>query len=99
MARPQAAAAKDYAIGHYHLATYLERSQATAETVLAHRLAAGCLGYEASSRLLSKTFQNLALLRFSALPSFAEIADSMDAIEGVRRRRLLARLTGAQHGR
>ncbi len=86
----QAAIAEDCAIGHDHMATYLECSQAAAETVLAHRLAAGCLGYGASPRLLSKTVQDLAGAPLSTPPSFAEIADRVEAIDGVRLRRLFA---------
>ena len=81
------------AISHHNLANYLEKGDAAAEVVLAHRLAAGAIRVQISSGLLGTTLHNLAgspLL--PEPPSFDEVVAQLEQIEGVRFRALFERL-------
>lgn len=81
------------AISHHNLANYLEKGEAEAEAVLAHRLAAGAIRIQISSGLLGTTLHNLA---HSPLPpeppTFDEVVAQVEEIDGVRFGELFERL-------
>jgi hypothetical protein len=89
----QAGQPEDCAISHNNLAEYLQRQDADAATVLAHRLAAATLRIQIQSGLLPTTVSNLANSQLPpAPPSFAEVVAEVESIEGVRFAALFERL-------
>lgn len=81
------------AVGHHNLANHLERSEAPTGEVLAHFLAATVIWHQTGSGQLWVALHNR---RNSDLqpkaPSFAEVAETVEKIEGVRFRELFATL-------
>ena len=89
----QAGEPEDCAISHHNLANYLERQDDDPATVLAHRLAAAAIRLQTQSGLLSTTVRNLANSDLPpAPPAFADVAQRVEAIEGVRFQALFERL-------
>lgn len=81
------------AISHNNLANYLQRGEAGAEAVLAHRLAAGVIRIQISSGLLSSTLRNLARSSLPPEPpSFDEVVEQVERLEGAHFRELFERL-------
>jgi hypothetical protein len=84
---------EDCAISHNNLANYLQRTGAPAALVLAHRLAAGSIRVQISSGMLASTLNNLANAPLPPQPpSFAEVVQTVEQIEGVRFAGLFERL-------
>lgn len=90
---------RDCAISHHNLSNYLERAGQERKTCLAHRLAAGVIGFQTGSGGLATTLRNLALdfAKFAPDPpplpdSFDELCCMVEAVEGVRFRELFERL-------
>ena len=89
----QAGHPEDCASGHHNLANYLEREGADPATVLAHRLAAAVTSLQTQSGHLHATLHNLAISDLPpGPPSFVEVAERVEAVEGVRFRALFERL-------
>jgi hypothetical protein len=89
----QAGDPEDCAISHNNLANYLERSGAAAEEGLAQRLAAGAILFQIGSGNLAILLSNLARSPLPpAPPPFDEVAERVEATDGVRFRDLFARL-------
>ena len=81
------------ASSHHNLANYLERHGADPATVLAHRLAAAAIYLQMQSGHLLTTLRNLARSELPpAPPAFAEVAQCVESIEGVRFRALFEQL-------
>jgi hypothetical protein len=81
------------AISHHNLANYVERQDADPATVLAHRLAAAAICLQMQSGLLPTTLRNPARSELPpAPPAFAELAQCVESIEGVRFRALFEQL-------
>ncbi len=73
------------AICHNNLAEYLRRSGAAAERVLAHQLAAAAIGFQTGLGELSRWLRNLVNAGLpDAPPAFAEMADAVEELPGVR---------------
>lgn len=98
--RNQAGQPEDCAISHHNLANYLQRRGAPAGEVLAQRLAAAVICYQIGSGGLQTSLRNLANDDLPPqAPSFAEVAASVESIEGVRFSALFANLqTRAPNG-
>ena len=91
--RYQAGQPEDCAISHHNLANYLHRQGADPATVLAHGLAAAVIRLQTQSGRLPTTLRGLAMSDLPpAPPSFAEVAERVEAVEGVRFRALSERL-------
>jgi hypothetical protein len=91
--RYQTGEPEDCVISHHNLAYYLERQGADPVTVLAHRLAAAAIYLQMQSGHLLTTLRNLARSELPAEPSaFAEVAQCVESIEGVRFRALFEQL-------
>ena len=89
----QAGQPADCAISHHNLSNYLERSGKDTATVLAHRLAAATILWQMQSGLLPTTVRNLALTERTATPpSFDNVADTVEQVDGVRFRAMFGRL-------
>ena len=89
----QAGEPETCAITHHNLAISLERQGADPATVLAHRLAAAVICYQTQSGGLATTLRNLANSDLPpAPPTFADVAQRVEAVEGVRFRALFERL-------
>lgn len=89
----QAGQPEDCASSHNNLASYLARSGAAPELVLAHRLAAASIRLQMQSGMLPTTLHNLANSDLPAAPpTFAVVAAQVEAIEGVRFQALFERL-------
>ena len=81
------------AISHHNLAIYLERQGVHPATVLAHRLAAAAIFLQMQSGLLPRTVRDLANSDLPpAPPAFAEVAQRVESVEGLRFRSLFERL-------
>jgi hypothetical protein len=81
------------AISHHNLSNYLKRQGADPADVLAHGLAAAAIYLQMQSGLLPTALRNLANLHLPPVPpSFLEVAQRVEAIEGVRLRALFERL-------
>ena len=84
---------EDCASGHHNLANYLQRQGADPATVLAHRLAAAAVWLQTQSGYLPMAVRALAGSALPpAPPSFAEVAEHVEAVEGVRFCALFERL-------
>jgi hypothetical protein len=84
----------DCAGSHNNLANYLQRSGADPALVIAHRVAAAVLLIQMGSGHLANSLRNLALIDPPAAPPpFAQIADAVEQVEGVRFRALFARMS------
>jgi hypothetical protein len=84
---------EDCAISHNNLANYLERHGADPATVLAHGLAAATICLQMQSGQLPTALRNLARSELlPAPPAFAEVAQCVESIEGVRFRALFEQL-------
>lgn len=84
-------------ISHFNLASYLSRTAAPAQAILAHRLAATLICLQTGDGKLAQYFAALAedLARFhDAQPpaTFAALGAEVDQVEGVRFAQLFARL-------
>jgi hypothetical protein len=89
----QAAEPESCAGSHHNLADYLERQGGDPTVVLAHGLAAATIWLQMQSGQLQLMVNNLAISDLPpALPAFAEVAQRVEAIEGVRFRALFERL-------
>ncbi len=89
----QAGDPENCAISHNNIAGYLQRSGAAAERVLSHRLAAALICFQTGLGGLSTTLQNLANDGLpDAPPAFAEVADAVQELPGVKFRQLFDRL-------
>jgi hypothetical protein len=87
------------AVSHFNLANYLRRAGREPALVVAHRLAAALLRYQAGEGRLAGTLRRLAgeLAGFgeqSVPESFVELAGRVGQVEGVRLAELLAGLPG-----
>ena len=91
--RYQAGEPEDCAISHNNLANYLERQDAMAERVLAHRLAAATILLQTGSGQLPAVLRNLVRIGLPATPPpFAAVVAAVEAIDGVRFGWLFVRL-------
>jgi hypothetical protein len=89
----QAGEPEGCAISHHNLARYLERQGGDPATVLAHRLAAATIGLQMQSGRLPTRVSSLATSDLpSTPPAFTEVAQRVEAFEGVRFRALFERL-------
>jgi hypothetical protein len=89
----QAGVPASCAISHNNLANFLMRQGAELATVLAHRLAAAAIALQMQSGQLPSRVHNLANSDLPPTPlAFAEVAQRVEAIEGVRFRALFERL-------
>jgi hypothetical protein len=80
----QAGQPEDRAISHNNLACYLEHQGADPATVMAHRLAAAILLLQMQSGLLSTPVSSLASSELPPTPpTFAEVIQRVELIEGV----------------
>jgi len=92
--RYQAGQPEDCAISHNNLASYLGRSDAAPEMVLAHRLAACVIRVQTgSAAMLAQTIKNIARSPLPpAPPPFEQVCAIVEQVVGVRFRELFARL-------
>lgn len=82
---------EECAISHHNLANSLKRSDAPEGEVLAQRLAAAVIWYQTGSGSLQTSLNNLANSDLPPqAPTFAEVAATVEQMEGVRFRELLA---------
>jgi tetratricopeptide (TPR) repeat protein len=89
----QAGRPEDCAISHHNLANYLERQGTDPATVLAHRLAAAVIYFQTHSGSLTTIVRNLANSDLPpSSPTFNEVAQSVESIEGLRFRALFESL-------
>ncbi|HEX5734300.1 MAG TPA: CHAT domain-containing protein [Blastocatellia bacterium] len=82
------------AISHNNLALYIEGAEGgVPEAALAHQLAASIICFQISSGMLSKTIRNLVGSPLPPTPpSFAQVCELVEQIEGVRFREMFERL-------
>jgi hypothetical protein len=81
------------AVSHNNLADYLKQQGADPATVLAHRMAAAAIRLQMQSGWLSSTVRNLAnSVLPPAPPSFTEVAERVQSIDGVRFQQLFEQL-------
>jgi hypothetical protein len=81
------------AIGHNKLASYLRHGDADPATILAHRLAAAAICLQTRSGELQRPLTKLAGAALPPVPpSFAEIAERVESVEGVHFQALFERL-------
>jgi tetratricopeptide (TPR) repeat protein len=90
----QAGRPEDCAINHHNLESYLKRAGGGAqEAALAHLLAGGVIYWQIGSGILSESIDRLARSPLPpAPPSFEQVCEVVERVEGVRFREMFERL-------